>query len=57
MLCIFFTLFLCHNLYVIIVSQKEEKGMTDTQIVKDLVGLEPELNMGKVEEVKKTEKL
>ena len=27
--------------------------MTDTQIVKELVGLEPELNIGEVEEVKK----
>lgn len=31
--------------------------MTDTQIVKKLVGLEPELNIGKVEEVKKNGKL
>lgn len=31
--------------------------MTDTQIVKELVGLEPELNIGEIEEVKKNGKM
>ena len=50
---IFFLLFLCNNLDVIILIIAEGGwSMTDTQIVKELVGLEPNLNVFNIEEVK-----
>lgn len=47
---IFFLLFLCHNLNVIIDITERGKSMADTQIVKKLVGLEPDLDIIKIEE-------
>ena len=49
---IFFPLFLCHNLIVTVEVTGGGMSMTNTRIIKELVSLEPDLDILQVEEVK-----